>query len=190
MKTGTNYSLDREAIEALAEVEADAYRLFGCSLADATAPRVARSSSNRIPILDKKCVLFQFRLPFGMSALVMRKTFSPTENVVTKGRGHSLISLAIRLWRRIAGKAGQHHQHPSVSPQQVGEAAQACLVRRTETSQSVATMLESPCLDKPISPISEKQGFVSQVCAGNLSASIRLHPISARLAAVANNESA
>src|ERR1035437_7433500 len=142
-----NSSRDREAIAAEAALEADCYRLFGCSLADATAPRAARSSSVQTSSLDTRYVLFRCRLPFGKGVVVTRNTCAPTRNAAIKAPGRIVTGLAIRLWRRIAGKADPRRQHPSASRLPAKEAVQVSAVRQPETARPAAKSSESSCVN-------------------------------------------
>jgi hypothetical protein len=129
-----NWLRDPVATAALAGVEADACRLFGCSLGEAIALPIARSSSPQTPNPDKAFFLFRFHLPFGMCVTVTRRRPWPKESAA-KWR----ICHALRAWwancacLRISGTARQSPPNPSVSHPGQTAAAQAGPVRRKGT---------------------------------------------------------
>jgi len=156
MKTAKfNWPMDPEATKALADAEADASHLFGCSLADAISLPIARSSSARNPRQDTVCVLSRFHLPFGIHLVASRRTAAPTN---TSERWHFYRALrawwATRVLPRIGGKERQSPQHPSANLPELSAAAQAAVAPESETLPSQAKMLDvgAACGDPSESP--------------------------------------
>ena len=146
LKKRINWPGEPVATAALVGVEADAYCLFECSLGEAIALPIARSSSPQTPNPDKAFFLFRFHLRFGMSVTVTRRRPWPKESAA-KWR----ICRALRAWRancacwRISGTARQSPPHPPASHPGQTVAAQADPVRRkrTESSQAKTPDVES-----------------------------------------------
>jgi hypothetical protein len=146
LKKRINWPRDPVATAALAEVEADAYRLLGCSLGEAIALPIARSSSPQTPNPDKASFLFRLHLPFGTCVTLTRRWPWPKESAGKLRICHALRAWwANYAWWRISGTTRQSPQHPSVSHPGQTVAVQADPVRRigTEPSQAKTPDVES-----------------------------------------------
>jgi hypothetical protein len=128
-----------EYVKAMADLEADAWRLFGCSLADAKSLPIAKRASAQSPNQDMVSLLFRCRLPFGTCVAMSRRTAAPIKASVIFRLSQFLKSwwATCGSWR-IPGKGNQSPPHFSPRSTSQDGAAQVSAAHRKDTVSSPA----------------------------------------------------